>query len=531
MVFKKPYAFLIKHFKIIHIILCVIILYFTNKFSNLVTFFSDYTKGTIKVVEGSISNYISVLFILANLLIIAFSITMIILMRKKKKPFTFYIITAVYYILTLILIIIASNTITSLYDATMTQRTSRTLRDIYLLLSFPNYYFIIMYIIRGIGFDIKKFNFKKDLEELEISAEDDEEFEFVLGTDTYKYERKARRFLRELKYYFLEHKFIFTIIGSILAGIILITLIINININPTYRSGKAVTVNGIQVKVNKSYITEYDYNGNKISGSEKYVIVDLSLKSVGKEKILNKDEVYLSYGSNKIYFKNTLKDYFIDFGKAYNGGIISKDNEERVTLIFPVSSKTSTTSFKLNILKGTSVDDENNYTYEYVKFKVNAKKVDKTIIEENKNFNEIMYLGETTYNKSYINIKSTKIVPYYEYEYELCTNNDCKKYIGVEKTENSALQKLMVITYEADLDQTLPIINTFTTDKYKSLFDKILKIRYKSNDKTYIYSGTTKVNTNVKNTIFVSVDNRVANSEGKEILIETRNNKYFLNLS
>ena len=29
-----------------------------------------------------------------------------------------------------------------------------------------------------------------------------------------------------------------------------------------------------------------------------------------------------------------------------------------------------------------------------------------------------MYLGETTYNKSYIIIKSAKIVPYYEYEYE-----------------------------------------------------------------------------------------------------------------
>ena len=44
-----------------------------------------------------------------------------------------------------------------------------------------------------------------------------------------------------------------------------------------------------------------------INNNEKYVIVDLSLKSIGKEKILNKDEVYLSYGSKKIYFKNTGK--------------------------------------------------------------------------------------------------------------------------------------------------------------------------------------------------------------------------------
>ena len=152
-------------------------------------------------------------------------------------------------------------------------------------------------------------------------------------------------------------------------------------------------------------------------------------------------------------------------------------------------------------------------------------------IEENKNYNEIMYLGETTYNKSYIIIKSAKIVPYYEYEYENCTNNECKTYIGVEKTENSALQKLLVVTYEADLDSTLPIINTFNSNKYNSLFDKLLKIRYKSNDKTYTYNGTTKTNAYVKNTVFITVQNEVANSEGKEILIQTRSSKYFLNLT
>lgn len=531
MVFKKPYAFLIKNFKIIHIILCIITIYITTKFGKIVTFFSSYISNTIKVVEGIAGDYISVPLILLTLLSIAFSIMMIILMRRKQKPFTFYIYSALYYIIILILLIVAYNTISSLVDASMTQKTSRTLRDIYLLLSFPNYVFIIMYLIRGIGFDIKKFNFSKDLKELEISAEDNEEFEFVLGTDTYKYERKARRIIRELKYYILEHKFIFTIIGGAVSGIILISIIVNININPTHRTGKNVTVNGMQIRVNNSYITAYDYNGNIVNNNEKYVIVDVSLKSIGKEKVLSQDQVYLSYGNNKIYFKNTLKDYFIDFGKAYNGSLVSKDSEERVILIFPVSNKINTKSFKLNVLNTTNIDEENNYTYEYAKFKVTAKSIDKNIIEESKNFNEIMYLGETNYNKSYINIKSAKIVPYYEYEYEICSDTDCKKYIGIEKTENSALQKLLVITYESDLEKGLPILNTFSSDKYRSLFDKLLKIRYKSNDKTYIYSGTTKSNSNIKNTVFITIENKVANAEGKEILIQTRSNKYFLNLS
>ncbi|UKI29306.1 MAG: hypothetical protein L6V78_03200 [Clostridium sp.] len=49
--------------------------------------------------------------------------------------------------------------------------------------------------------------------------------------------------------------------------------------------------------------------------------------------------------------------------------------------------------------------------------------------------------------------------------------------------------------------------------------------------KTYTYNGTTKTNAYVKNTVFITIQNEVANSEGKEILIQTRSSKYFLNLT
>ena len=53
MILKKPYAFLIKNFKIIHIILSVLIFSIIIMFGNVSNFFSEYVKGkTIKEVTG-----------------------------------------------------------------------------------------------------------------------------------------------------------------------------------------------------------------------------------------------------------------------------------------------------------------------------------------------------------------------------------------------------------------------------------------------------------------------------------------------
>ncbi|MDD2505678.1 MAG: hypothetical protein PHF21_05395, partial [Bacilli bacterium] len=77
------------------------------------------------------------------------------------------------------MVLIALGVMNSIGEASLTQRSSLAYRDFFIILSLPQYYFLIMSIIRGIGFDVRKFNFTKDLEELEIKSEDDEEFEFV----------------------------------------------------------------------------------------------------------------------------------------------------------------------------------------------------------------------------------------------------------------------------------------------------------------------------------------------------------------
>ena len=158
MILKKPYAFLIKYFRIIHIGLALFIILSMNNFSKITKFFNSYVKNDNQIVANSFSrfNLIAYIFII---IIIVFSLLMFILMKKKKKPALFYLAIFIYYIILLIAVIVADNTIKLLTETVLTQQASRIYRDIFLIVSLPQYYFLVTSIIRGVGFDIKKFFF------------------------------------------------------------------------------------------------------------------------------------------------------------------------------------------------------------------------------------------------------------------------------------------------------------------------------------------------------------------------------------
>ena len=84
MVLRRPYAFLIKHFKLIHIILFILFAYITFKANNIVTFFKDYIlyNGSVGI---EMTNYINTFIYIAIFLILIMSITIYYLMKYKKK--------------------------------------------------------------------------------------------------------------------------------------------------------------------------------------------------------------------------------------------------------------------------------------------------------------------------------------------------------------------------------------------------------------------------------------------------------------
>ena len=530
MVLKKPYAFLIRYFKVIHLILLAIISYITFRFSRIVNFFISYVSNSNIISENTVRSYFPFTIFLAFLIVITFSVLMWLLMYKKRKPSKFYLFLGLYYFILLIVTIYAYGIMKDLSSATTTQQASRAYRDIFELFIVPNFYFIVMSFIRGIGFDVKKFNFSKDLEELEIKSEDNEEFEFVLGTDSYKLKRKTRRYFRELKYYFLENKlFILAIVGFASLALLMV-IILNVTfINHVYKVGETLKTSTFTYKLNSAYITSYDYRSNEIKEDKKYIILNFNIKSNYESTALKPEHFYLTKNGNVINYKTSLSDSFSDLGLSYNNDKISTEYNNYI-FVFEVDKSIKSNTYILNVFDKTKYNKDGSTDYKYEIYKIKPEKIDNIYNEEEKKLNEKIELNKKIFGNTNITIKSVKIKNSYEYRYQDCDlENNCKSTYSIEFPTNTTKNDLMVIEYELNIDENSPIY-TSTSNNPKKFFDKFLKISYQKNDKLYYKPTVSKTNSNLKNIIFTDVTKSLQNTDSYGILISTRTDNYYIKI-
>ena len=119
MILKKPYAFLIKYFKLIHIIILGLLLYINSYYKNIYTFYKDYSSSNYYDLNIA-KEYLPTLSFIVVVLLISLFIILFYLMKKKDKPYTLYILSITYYALVLISMLVAYENINTLYDVTLT---------------------------------------------------------------------------------------------------------------------------------------------------------------------------------------------------------------------------------------------------------------------------------------------------------------------------------------------------------------------------------------------------------------------------
>ena len=83
MILKKPFAFLIKHFKLIHLIFLGFLVYITSHFNKIVDFFSRYIKNNTIAGEKIAHTIIPISIFIAIFIVILFSALMWKLMNNK----------------------------------------------------------------------------------------------------------------------------------------------------------------------------------------------------------------------------------------------------------------------------------------------------------------------------------------------------------------------------------------------------------------------------------------------------------------
>ena len=346
MILRRPYAFLIKHFRLIHLILFALLAIITYNASTVLNFFKDYitANGNMEILS---SNYINAFIYIAPIIIIGLSISIFYLMKYKDKPRLYYIILIIVSVLCTGVYTYLYLSIRSLETTTVSARIIRLYRDIARSNFYVLFVICIPTLIRGLGFDIKKFNFSKDLKELNLSEEDSAEVEVSIDVSSNGLKRTGRRTLRELKYYYVENKFFINIIlGTLILILVMVFPFNKYVVNRNLKEGEVLGTSTFNIKVTDSYLTDR----KRISKDNSYIILKISVIGKVNKYSLDLDHFVLEGKNNKYVPSQKFYLYFNDIGIGYRNNILDTSNYKDYILVFNINN----------------IDKDSNFIFRYV---------------------------------------------------------------------------------------------------------------------------------------------------------------------
>ena len=425
MILRKPYAFFIKHFKLIHIVLAILLGYSVYKTKLLLDFFNEYSINIIDIQgQDLITPLLPFLYQIIALLIIGVSLIVLVVMIVKKKPSLFYIITIVSAIFTFVIIQVAKNTLNGLSETILDSRTIMLVRDLITVCFLVQLPIIVITIIRATGFDVRKFDFQTDLKKLEIADEDREEVEVEIKFDTNKSIRGLRRKIRFLKYAYKENKLAFNISFSLI-GISLFSFIIFSFISKekiieqnTYFYGNNFSINLID-----SYLVNTDYKGNLIDIDYYYLILKINIKNNTSNPLT------LDIATTKILIDNYVytpitkyRDSFFDFGNIYQNEEITNEYQN-ILLVYEIPKELIKKEIIFSFVDKNTIDK--NGTFKATKVNVNYQDLTGISSSNITKLNNDLIFKDSILDDFKINISAFDISDKYKLKYNFCIKTEC----------------------------------------------------------------------------------------------------------
>ena len=514
MVFKKPYAFFIKYFRLINLLLSTLLIYLGYRLNLLRNVMNDIYMGRVTNYSTLRSDYIGFKMYFLIFLIIAILFVIILLLKRKKKPLHDYLYNVIYLVFVFVYLLSVSSLFLTLDETIVEQTSLKLYTDISFLIIVPLIYFLIKYILIVIGFNLKKFNFTKDIMELKQEEKDNEEVEIIFNKNTYKYKRGFRRWIRELKYYFLENRFLISIIVGIVVIITFISIFsVNMFKSNKVNVGSSFNAGNFNYKVNSIYETKYDLNYNVIKDDSKYVIVNFDVRNnLQESNSIDFKRIRLLYGNEYSYANNYFNKYFYDIGVPYNNDVIKNGENYNYIFIFKVPSSYKSNNYILKFYDRIVYEnDESKGSYKEIK--VSAKSLDKKRDIKNMNLSENTIFNKNSYGNSNLTISNYDIKSNYIY------TNDGKSNIIRDKDINKVL---LILDYKLKLDEKYNISSYFKNDK--EFFDKFISITYTYNENEKEYKNISAVG-NVDGKVMLSVPFEVQNATNLNLNIELRDTK------
>ena len=534
MIFKKPYAFLIKYFRIINFIIALLASFIIYKSYLIVAFFRDYVNNsyTGTFYAGFYQDYVSpVVFFILILIILGLSFICLLFIHKKQKARS-YTFCLIYYIVLLIYFIIIRNILIGMQEELISAEIARACRDISLIALVLQIPYCIFLFIRFFGFNIGKYNFKEYLKELEISEQDSEEVEITINQDSTKLKRNFRRFKREFLYYLKENKYIFLIIFIFSIGLIFFAIYKSFPniIDQKFNQGDIFYINDLTYKVEDSIITNLNYNGEIIAKDKYYLVVKLYIENSGNNDMtIDYNNFRLELDNDKYAYPDKGKgDYFIDYAKNIFISNLKSGTKNTYSLVFEIDSQNIKKRYRLKIANGVAAMDDNIVgKFNYVTITpVIVNEVNQVgIFEQNQEISFInSNLGETTLQVSNPNI-TKKLV----YDYKKCDNNNCVTYkdmLIVDYKNND--KTLLALDYKLNIDENAPFYTK--SSNINKFINTFMKIKYVKNGREYLSNIKNVTPSNLTDKFAIEIPVESLDAEKLYISIIIRNKEYLINV-
>ena len=522
MVLKKPYAFLIRHFKLIHLLLCIPLLYLVIRTGAIATFLAQYVSNNYYTTVTDLSaTYINYFMYLAVLVVLLLVLAIYFLMRQKEKSTKFYLFLLLYYIVLFLLISFSHSILGSIETNEIEAQAVRMYRDIAFIVYIPQFFFLGYTALRGIGFDLKKFNFDEDVKELEITDIDDEEFELVFGKDTYKYKRNFRRFIREFKYYVLENKITFSILAGIILVVIGTVFYLNVEVfHKTVRQTKKMNHNNLIVTVTDSVLTNRDLGGNIIDKDKYYLALAVKITNKGTiSTTLDYENFRLEVGNRFILPTLDRSSYFADMGLTYARDTLIAAGEENVyVLTYEIDKDWLEKRIRLKILESVTLE-VGSVTPIYTTVNLNYEKIFTNKEERTVEFGRILELSKTRIGFVQVELNKYDIKKSYEYTY----NGNLKN-----KVVANSRDTLLILDRNFKIDQYSIY---YKARKGEGSFVKdFLKLRYQVNGEQKTVNIINKTPKELTDTWVFDVPEEVTYADSIDLLVCLRGSTYVMRI-
>lgn len=516
MVFRKPYAFLIKNFKKIHIflfLLCAFVYYKVLQLNGFVNQFME--LGSYDAYNESIKIYINFFVYLVVIFIVITSFSLLLLLKRKNKPWKLYLLPVITYLSIMVIFAWTSSFFSTYMGGTETTNI-RLIRDTLGILSFFQYPVFLILFIRIFGIDLRKFNFNQDEEFLELDSEDREEFEISIDIDKESFKRTFKRLIRNVNYFYQEHKLICNAVFVIIFCVLIKNLYTYTFVtNRSYKQGQLFDANGYSIKINNSYYTDKDFKGEVISKKSSFVIIDMSIKNNYEKREVNLSNFHIMNGINN--YAITDKTYANDF-KDLGNTMDSVQKLERgqtidIIVIFRVDKKLSKNNF---VLYYQELEGDNHLR----KIKLKVSDISKINENDTIEFGEAMTFNYLDIEES-ITFDDINIVDSITYKTRLCNSTNCLNDSHEYKAKNN--EKILYLSYasnELDGKNMIDFSKNYGRISYKDNLGKVNDIAVESVIDAKYYGKY----------LYLKVPVEILNAKEINLIYTIRNNRYVYSL-